>query len=115
MVLELNDIEEEEELEELEDGKVGRGEGGKEEVDGRGDTIMGGGSVSSGHVTPMSDRVDAEVETLLVHKTTYKRGALPVLPYYGCESMECHLLHKKRSHEELRLDQVSGVLLILKT
>ncbi len=109
VVLELENIEEEEELEELEDGKV---PGEEEETDGMGgeEVAGGGGEMSreqSAHVFPSPEGVDVGTET--AHRSKYKKGVIPVCPYYGCEAFECHLLHEKRPHSQLRLGQV-GVL-----
>ncbi len=113
VVLELENIEEEDELEELEDGKVGGGEGGVEETDGaeEGEEVVGGeglvSGASSGRATPIGS---AGVGMEPPQGSRCRKGLLPVFPYYGCESFECHLLCEKRPHAELRLDHVSTIV-----
>ena len=51
-----------------------------------------------------SPRHQLMVDDSIIH--TYKQGAVSVLPYCGCEPLECHLLPEPTPVEDMRIDHV---------
>ena len=41
----------------------------------------------------------------------YKHGPISVLPYCGCEPLECHLLPEPTPIKDMRIDQVRPLFL----